>query len=189
MGERKKISAEVDRDILEHAMELVGEGSISETVRVGLMMIVDHTVSAAVESFEVAASVVTVAVPELPPQLASEMSEADVAAWKKAFSDARLSLVKAKAKLAGRKASLDTSTAEKQVLTIKIADVQAEITKIRARGVAFEKSQVTMPSPTEPTLDAIRVLIAKVGEKAADAAKADAIVAASVELAKALGAV
>lgn len=188
MNETRKITAEVDADLLTAAVEIVGEDNISETVRVGLLMIVEGRAPEAEAMPEVAAAAETAALPAMPVRLAAEMSSADVAKWKREFTRARLTLVKAKAKLAARHASLNTGTQEKKRLTIKIADLDGQINKIRLRAIAFAKGSVSMPAPTAAVLGNIGKLVAEVEQQTAAAAKADAILAATLALTQALGA-
>ena len=116
---------------------------------------------------------------------ANDMSENEKLASIQSFLSTETGLEDAIALLSARKVSFATTETELKLIKIKLADLKAELAKVRARLIAFQAGDLTMRPPSPQVLQEIQSHAATLDRMIVQAETADTIVAAAVLLAQA----
>lgn len=111
-------------------------------------------------------------------QLVSEMTEEEQLESVRAYLKVEEGLEDAIALLIARKVNFATKETELKLIRIELADFKAELAKVRARLIAFEKGRLSMKPPSPQVVKDITKHAAKLDKLVAKAQKGDTIVAA-----------
>ena len=112
-------------------------------------------------------------------QLVSEMTEDEQLASVRAYLKAEEGLEDAIALLNARKVNFATKETELKLIRINLADLKAELAKMRARLIAFEAGSLSMKPPSPQVVKDIAQHAAKLDKMIVKSQTADTIVAAA----------
>jgi len=113
------------------------------------------------------------------PKPVASMSDEESLATLRALSKTEQGLEDAIDLLIIRKTNFATTEAERRLIRIELADLKADLAKVRARRIAFDAESASMIPPSPEVVKRIKAQAAILDEMVADAEQGDAIVAAA----------
>ena len=116
------------------------------------------------------------------PKPVASMSDDEALAVLRALSKTEQGLEDAIDLLIIRKTNFATTEAERKLVRIELADLKADLAKVRARRIAFDAESGAMVPPSPAVVEEIKALARILDEMVADAEQGDAIVAAAEAL-------